>query len=119
MKKSETRTVVTETVDTYYCDFCEKRLGYNNFPKDELLGDFKQTSIRGSCYISAGWNYGDLNDLGGARPEYNSQEYKAADAEIKEFANRTFPIFRYDCCYDCFSEKLKPFLESQKIKPTV
>lgn len=39
--------------------------------------------------------------------------------EVWDRIKDTYPIYQVDCCYQCFQSKLIPFIESQKIKPTV
>ncbi len=121
MIKTETVVTQTQTKETYYCDLCAKKIeknenGYHQpVINKDILDSIAATQVFGYTQIYCRPEFAKAKDEIYVFGNPSREENKEVWDRIKD----TYPMYQVDCCYQCFQSKLIPFIESQKIKPTV
>lgn len=118
MKKIEKIVVKTEDQATYYCDVCGEKIdriiepNWQDSATTHLsdLETIAATKVFGYTQIYCRPEFAKANDELYPLGSPSKEENKAIWNRIK----LKYPTYEYDCCYECFSKVIVPFLESQK-----
>ena len=119
MKKVEKVAVKTEDQTTYYCDICSEKIdriiesNWGDSPANKLsdLENIAATKVFGYTQIYCRPEFVRANDDLYPMGNPSKEENKAVWERIK----LKYPTYEYDCCYECFSSVVVPFLESKKL----